>query len=105
MALKKKLFLLVLIITVLGMISCSSDSDSTGPEKDTEAPEVVFVGLGEGQGFTGIFNLEVNAIDNQEVENVVLFIDGLYYSMNANAYVAQQSEILTVLEILQRQLD
>lgn len=40
----------------------------------------------------------------KEIDDALL-IDSLYYSMNANAYVAQQSQILTVLEILQRQLD
>lgn len=40
----------------------------------------------------------------KEIDDALL-IDGLYYSMNANAYVAQQTQILNVLDILQRQLD
>ncbi|MCK5051953.1 MAG: hypothetical protein KAS53_09540 [Candidatus Cloacimonetes bacterium] len=65
----------VLILLLFILISCSSDS-TTGPENDTIDPTVSFGNIANGADVSGIFNVTVNASDNDEIDLVAIYLDG-----------------------------
>ena len=67
-----KLFIGVLLLSVV-LISCSSDS--TGPD-DTTAPTVSIVNIANGAEVSGIFDVSINASDDNDVDVVAIYVDG-----------------------------
>ena len=65
----------VLILLLLILISCSSDS-TTGPENDAIDPTVSFENIANGADVSGIFSVTVNASDNDEIDLVAIYLDG-----------------------------
>ena len=93
-----KFFQVILFLTVLLLSSCDSDSSgSTSPEIDTEDPTVSFNDISDGENVSGVFNVSINAYDNEEIEKITLYMDDevidhsyssqYEFSVNCNDYL------------------
>ena len=73
----KKLHQVLFIIIILGIIlsSCSSDSSPISSENDATNPTVSFRNIANGSNVSGVFNVEVEASDNNAIDKVQLYLD------------------------------
>lgn len=87
---------LILILSVLISCSNSPTGSGNGNGNDTIDPTVSFENIANGAHVSGIFNVTVNATDNEEIDIVALYLDGqkideinvsrYQFSVNCNDY-------------------
>lgn len=94
----KVLLVSVFLVVLMMVVSCSSEKSTSGPnvEEDTTPPTISFANIGNGQEVSGIFDVIVNASDNEEVLCVSIYFDDQQvgscysspysFSLNCNNY-------------------